>query len=223
MVGDYILKRAGLDGVDMLYHHEKMVEPSIKFVLEFDPNSSMGGFGYPGKAFEILDFKTYVWAGQKLGPNLTIQTVEGEYMTPDEYPEFIMDPSAFWLHKYLPRMFGALEPLKMLADLPRVTEIVDVSGFLMAFGNPEFQEMLHKLMEAGNEHGGLRAMGQTMGVIAADGFPGMASAFVKTPFDFLGDTLRGTKGIMMDMYRRPKDLLRACEAYVPVLISQITQ
>jgi hypothetical protein len=224
MVGDYILKRAGLNGVDMLYHHEKMVDPSIKFVLEFDPDSSMGAFGYPGKAFETLDFKTYFWAGQKLGPNLTIQTVEGEYMTPDEYAEFSMDPSAFWLHKYLPRMFGALEPMRMLTDLPRITEIVDVGNFLMPFGNPEFQEMLYKLIEAGKQNmSAMMAMGQIFGGIAANGYPGMATAFVKAPFDFLGDTLRGTKGIMMDMYRRPKDLLKACDAYVPLLVSQITR
>ncbi|MCA9870006.1 MAG: uroporphyrinogen decarboxylase, partial [Anaerolineae bacterium] len=36
-----------------------------------------------------------------------------------------------------------------------------------------------------------------------------------------GDTLRGTKGILMDMYRRPNELLAACEAYVPVLIKAI--
>ena len=49
----------------------------------------------------------------------------------------------------------------------------------------------------------------------------MGLNIVKTPFDYLGDTLRGTKGILMDMYRRPKDLLAACEAYVPVLIKSI--
>ena len=29
----------------------------------------------------------------------------------------------------------------------------------------------------------------------------MGFGIVKTPFDYLGDTLRGTKGILMDMYR----------------------
>lgn len=223
-VSDYILKRAGLNGVDMLYHHEKMIEPSIKFALEFDPDTSTGGFGYPGAAFETLDFKTYVWAGQKLGANLTIQTVEGEYMRPEEYEEFTMDPSGFWLHTYLPRMFGALAPLQMLGDLPEMAEIVNVSGFLAPFGNPEFQEMMKKLMEAGNQNTtAMMAMGQTFGALTANGFPGMNTAFVKAPFDFLGDTLRGTKGIMMDMYRRPKELIRATEAYVPILVNQITK
>jgi uroporphyrinogen-III decarboxylase len=67
----------------------------------------------------------------------------------------------------------------------------------------------------------LGVVGQTGGMIAAEGFPGMGLNIVKTPFDYLGDTLRGTKGILTDMYRRPKELLAACERYVPVLTKAI--
>jgi uroporphyrinogen-III decarboxylase len=38
------------------------------------------------------------------------------------------------------------------------------------------------------------------------------------PFDVLGDTLRGTHAIMMDMYRRPEKILQAVERLVPILI-----
>jgi uroporphyrinogen-III decarboxylase len=78
------------------------------------------------------------------------------------------------------------------------------------------------MMEAGNElMKMLGVVGQTGAAIAAEGFPGMGLNIVKTPFDYLGDTLRGTKGILTDMYRRPKDLLAACERYVPILIKSI--
>jgi hypothetical protein len=153
---------------------------------------------------------------------MAIQAVEGEYMSGDEYQDFIADPTAFWLKQYLPRAYGALAPLAMLPDFPRITESIDTIDLLVPFGLPPFQEMLHKMMEAGNElMKVLGSLGQTMGMIAAEGFPGMGLNIVKTPFDYLGDTLRGTKGILMDMYRRPKDLLAACEAYVPVLIKSI--
>ena len=33
------------------------------------------------------------------------------------------------------------------------------------------------------------------------------------PFDFVGDTLRGMKGVMMDMYRRPEKLLAAMDKF----------
>nr|MBI9047563.1 hypothetical protein [Anaerolineaceae bacterium] len=67
----------------------------------------------------------------------------------------------------------------------------------------------------------LGEVGQTGAMVAAQGFPSMGLNIVKTPFDYLGDTLRGTKGILTDMFRRPDDLLAACEAYVPILIKSI--
>jgi hypothetical protein len=194
----------------------------VEFHREFQPDVAVGMLPYPGKSWDILDFQLYVWGGQKLPENLVIQAVEGEYMKPEEYKDFIADPTAFWLKQYLPRAYSALAPLAMLPDFSRISESVDTIDLLLPFAMPPFQEMLQKLTEAAGElMKVLGAVGQTMGMVAAEGFPGMGLNIVKTPFDYLGDTLRGTKGILMDMYRRPKDLLAACEAYVPVLIKSI--
>ncbi|MCR4393094.1 MAG: hypothetical protein NUV31_01850, partial [Dehalococcoidales bacterium] len=43
--------------------------------------------------------------------------------------------------------------------------------------------------------------------------------FSKAPFDTLGDTLRGTRGIMTDIYRRPEKLLKALDAITPLMIN----
>jgi hypothetical protein len=219
---EYVVRRKGLLGKDVVYNHDKLREPLLDFHREFQPDVSVGVLPYPGKSWDLLDFKLYVWGGQKLPEYFAIQAVEGERMTGDEYKDFITDPTAFWLKQYLPRAYGALAPLAMLADFPRISESIDTIDLLVPFGLPPFQEMLHKMMEAGNElMKVLGSVGQTMGTITAEGFPGMGLNIVKTPFDYLGDTLRGTKGILMDMYRRPNDLLAACEAYVPVLIKSI--
>jgi hypothetical protein len=219
---EYIVRRKGIQGKDIVYNHDKLGEPLLEFHREFQPDVAVGLLPYPGKSWDMLDFKLYVWGGQKLPDNLVIQAVEGERMTADEYKDFIADPTDFWLKKYLPRAYGALGPLAMLPDFPRISESVDTIDLLLPFGMPPFQEMLHKMMEAGNElMKVLGAIGQTMGMIAAEGFPSMGLNIVKTPFDYLGDTLRGTKGILMDMYRHPDDLLAACEAYVPVLVKSI--
>jgi hypothetical protein len=169
-----------------------------------------------------LDYKSYIWGGQKLPDELTIQAVEGEYMSADEYKEFAADPTNFWMKKYLPRVMPTLAPLAMLTEFPRVSENVDIIDLLVPFGLPPFQAMLKTLMEAGDElMQMLGVVGQTGAMIAGSGFPGMGLNIVKTPFDYLGDTVRGTKGILTDMYRNPDDLLAACEAYVPVLINAI--
>jgi uroporphyrinogen-III decarboxylase len=40
----------------------------------------------------------------------------------------------------------------------------------------------------------------------------------EAPFDLIGDTLRGTKGIMMDMYQRPDKLQEAMGKIAPIFI-----
>jgi hypothetical protein len=217
---EYVVRRKGMQGKDMVYNHEKLREPLLEFHNEFQPDVAVTPLPYPGKVMDMLEYKSYIWGGQKLPDNLTIQAVEGEHMMADEYLEFAADPTNFWMKKYLPRVMPALEPLAMLTEFPRVSENVDIIDLIVPFGIPPFQEMLKMLMEAGNElMNMLGVVGQTGGMIAASGFPSMGLNIVKTPFDYLGDTLRGTKGILTDMYRRPDDLLAACEAYVPVLIN----
>ncbi len=219
---EYMVRRQGILGKDIVYNHAKLRQPILDFHHEFQPDVSVGAMPYPGPSWDILDFKLYIWGGQKLPDKLAIQAVEGEYMKPEEYKDFIADPTAFWLKQYLPRAYGALAPLAMLTDFPRISESVDTIDLLVPFGLPPFQEMLHKMMEAGNAlMKTLAEVGQTGAMVAAEGFPAMGLNIVKTPFDYLGDTLRGTKGILMDMYRRPNDLLAACEAYVPILIKSI--
>jgi uroporphyrinogen-III decarboxylase len=51
------------------------------------------------------------------------------------------------------------------------------------------------------------------------GVPNILGGFTKAPFDTIGDTLRGTKGIMLDMYRQPDKLLQAMEAITPIMIN----
>jgi uroporphyrinogen-III decarboxylase len=40
------------------------------------------------------------------------------------------------------------------------------------------------------------------------------------PFDIIGDTLRGTQGVILDMYRKPEKLLQALDTITPLCIEQ---
>lgn len=57
-----------------------------------------------------------------------------------------------------------------------------------------------------------------MDQVKALGFPPYRSSGSKAPFDILGDTLRGTKGVIIDMFRCPDKVVAACERLVPVAI-----
>ena len=50
------------------------------------------------------------------------------------------------------------------------------------------------------------------------GFPLYEGGGAAAPFDIIGDWFRGTRGVMIDMYRRPDKLIEAMERLVPMLI-----
>ncbi|GAB4261569.1 MAG: hypothetical protein Kow00122_18330 [Thermoleophilia bacterium] len=43
--------------------------------------------------------------------------------------------------------------------------------------------------------------------LRAAGFPGFAGGVSKTPFDFIGDSHRGTRGMILDMFRQPEKVI----------------
>ena len=53
-----------------------------------------------------------------------------------------------------------------------------------------------------------------------EGFPTQGGGMAQAPYDLLGDFLRGTKGLMIDMYRRPEMVLRAVEMLLPLEIER---
>ena len=54
---------------------------------------------------EIYGWKAFKWPGHGLGDDDMYQYKDGEYMTAEEYDEFIYDPSGFMLGKWAPRQF----------------------------------------------------------------------------------------------------------------------
>jgi hypothetical protein len=203
-----------------MYDYGKCAAAWKKFVLEFQPDSHMGCAGPgPGKFFEILDYKLYAWPGHGVAPQHPYQCQEGEYMKEEEYDALIDDPSNFFSNIYLPRVFGALEPWKMLPFLPGILEMYGVAFNFIPFGLPPVQGAFKALFEAGAE--ALKwagAVGGFDGEMTSMGYPPVLAGFTKAPFDTIGDTLRGTRAIMMDMYRRPDKLLEAMEALTPLMI-----
>jgi hypothetical protein len=209
----------GLTPKDMMYDYEKLTTAVKKYVLDFEPDANPGGF-FAGSAriFEILDVKLYAWPGHGVAPEHSYQCLEGEYMMADEYDDLIQDPSHFWSSIYLPRICGALEPFKMLQSPTTVIQGA-FGGYLMPFGLPQVQATYKTLFEAGAETwkwmGVVGAIDKDM---AAAGFPAFLGGLANGPFDVIGDTLRGTKGIMLDMYRQPDKLLEAMEVVTPLMV-----
>ncbi len=211
---------AGMTVEEAMYDYDKCTSAFKKFILEFKPDMNIGASAPgPGKFFEILDYKLYAWPGHGVAPEHSYQCKEGEYMTADEYDLLMTDPSFYFRNFYLPRVFGALEGFTMLPPLTGILEMYGVAFNFIPYALPPVQATFKALFEAGAE--ALKwamAMGGSDVELKSLGFPNILGGFTKAPFDVIGDTLRGTRGIMLDMYRQPDKLLKAMEALVPIMI-----
>lgn len=211
---------AGMTVQEAMYDYDKCAAGFKKFILEFKPDMHIGAAAPgPGKFYEILDYKLYAWPGHGVSPTSSYQCHEGEYMKAEEYDLLMTDPSFFFRNFYLPRVFGALQGFQMLPPLTGILEMYGVAFNFIPYALPPVQATYKALFEAGAE--ALKwamVMGGSNGELASLGFPNILGGFTKAPFDTIGDTLRGTKGIMIDMYRRPDKLLQALEAITPIMI-----
>jgi hypothetical protein len=222
IIGFFPAYYVGLTPYDMMYDYEKLTFAFKKYVLDFEPDAHCGAIGPgPGKFFDILDYKLYAWPGHGVSPQHSYQCIEGEYMKADEYDALIQDPTNYFLTTYFPRIFGALEPFKKLSPFTNAQEMY--GGFTPAtfvpFGLPDVQAAVKAVLDAGSE--ALKWIGYVVSwdkEMAAAGFPNFFGGGTKAPFDTLGDTLRGTRGIMLDMYRNKDKLFEALEAITPLMI-----
>jgi uroporphyrinogen-III decarboxylase len=212
---------AGTDLHTVMYDYEKLEKIWKKFNTEFDPDTfASPGMVLPGRVYDLLDYKLYSWPGHGLPLTATgVQFVEGEYMKEDEYEALIRNPSDFWMRIYMPRIFGAFEPWRLLQPFTNIIELP--AGHFMPYTRPEVQATQLKLIEVGKE------LAKWMEVIGGftqwameSGYPTTRMVFAKAPFDTIGDTLRGTRGIIKDMFRRPQQLLEGIEVITSLTIEQ---
>jgi uroporphyrinogen-III decarboxylase len=213
---------SGLTPHDVMYDYEKANNAWRKFYLDIQPDAHFGCVAPgPGKFFDILDYKLYKWPGHGVAPESTYQAIEGEYMKADEYEALMQDPTYFFTTSYLPRVFGALEPFKQLPNLTTYVEMYGTGITFFPYGVPDVQAAFKKLLEAGSEAlKWLGYFGAFMKEMTELGFPSGQGGYTKAPFDILADTLRGTKGIMMDMYRQPDKLIKAMDTMLPFWIQK---
>jgi uroporphyrinogen-III decarboxylase len=205
----------------VMYDYDEMKRAWRKFFLEFEMDTFIGpGLVLPGKVLDQVDFKLHVWPGHGLPDDAeTYQFVESEVMRADEYDALIRDPSDFWLRTFIPRAAGALKPLETLSQL---TPMVGIPVFyFIQYGRPEIQEALKALMEAGREGMKWQKVVMEFSIEALEaGFPSLWGGFSGAPFDMIGDFLRGTQGIILDMYRQPDKIIEAMERMVPIVVDE---
>jgi len=212
---------AGMTLRDVMYDYEKMKQAWLKFIREFDMDSFTGpSLVLPGKVLDMIGHRLHKWPGHGLPDDASLyQFVEDEYMKADEYDAFMENPTEFWLRVFLPRVLGTFESLQ---ELPPFSGMVAIPiGYFISIGNnPDLQAAFQMFIDAGKESARWqKAVGEFNLIAIKEGFPsfrggGMAGA----PFDLIADSLRGTRGAVMDMYRQPEKLHETMEKLTPMAI-----
>lgn len=203
----------GISCRQAMYDYDRVAQLVKQAVLELEPDL----FALPhqlsllGPVMDLLDFRQLQWPGHGTDENTGYQYLDKEYMKADEYEDYLLDPTGFFLSKYLPRVGGAFEGLAELSNVPALYYIRLLVG-VRAFANPKLVDSLAALQKAGAE--AQRLMAHSIGFareMAELGFPLAHGVGSIAPFDFFGDYMRGSKGIMLDMYRRKDQLLAAMD------------
>jgi hypothetical protein len=190
---------------------EKEIEMLEKAGLYFQPDSILGVYNNPGPALAVGDRMTK-FPGHGMDPNGSFQFVEGEYMKAEDYDAFLEDPADWSIRTYWPRVFAELEGLAMLPPLGIAAFGTYALGNLGSLAAPSLAKAFHALGRAieAQAAADARIIATTQRMAALGFAPATFGGVVlEAPFDFMSDTLRGMKGIMMDMYRRPDKLLAA--------------
>jgi len=211
---------AGSSLKKVMYDYDELKRTWLKFLRDFDGDSFIPpSLVFPGKVLDMLDYKIQKWPGHGLPDNAPSQQfIEGEYMPPEEYDALISDPADYLQRYFLPRSAGALEPFRKMSPL---TPFVAIPvGYIIQFADPAIRGAYETIFAAAQE--ALKwaaAVGEAGQAALSAGFSNVWGGMSQAPFDMVGDFLRGTRGIMMDMFRRPDKLHEAMARLVPVAVS----
>lgn len=218
----WLAKYGGFSFREQMYDYEKVKETSERLCREFEPDL----FGTPilmttvGPMLEAIGFRQLEWPGHGVGDNQPYQYLDREYMTADEYDDFLFDPTGFYLGKYLPRVADAFGGLEGLVSLTGKSYFA-IGWGAMAFTNPAMRRSFDQLEQAGrvvqnniaNEIDHVRR-------ITALGTPTGFGSIAVSPYDTLADYYRGATGMMKDLFRRGDKVLEALDKMTTLTVRQ---
>ena len=177
----------------------------------FQADAIAGPWHTPEPSRELGDRSTR-WPGYGLGPDGSYQYAEAEFMKAADYEDFLADPTDWAIRTYLPRVFEKLEPFAKLPPLGMALLGYYSMFHSAALASDAMLEAVAAFGRAAQAHRTWRReMGRSNAMLAEAGFaaPPNLGFILGAPFDFMSDTLRGMRGIMLDLRQRPSELLAA--------------
>lgn len=205
---------------DVIYNIEIAKSAAKKTITELEPDAFQAPLFFgTGPIYDALDLKQLVWPGHGITLDKGHQFIEAEYMKADEYATLIDDPSDFMMRKYLPRICGNLGAFETFSPFRNLFAYFTIYAGLVGLGTPEGVEAMKKLLEAGKASlNYVTFLASFNKEIQELGYPCWSGALAEAPFDGISDTLRGTRGMSLDIYRQPETVKEACEKFVRIFL-----
>lgn len=201
------------------------IKPGVSgFLDDFKPDLAWAPVLYPSDPPEILGSRYLKCPGPTSGLPLdaSFQIHDICYLEEDEYPDFLRDPSLFFMTKVYPRKFSKLAALEKI----RFNNPVEYALYaeLATFAQPDVQAALESLKRGGEAAAQwLAGSGEIAGMIANKGFILGAAGAQTCPFDMFGDNIRGFMNTVNDIYENPDELLAALEYMTPLCVENAVQ
>ncbi len=219
----WLAKYAGISHRRLMYDLDGAAAVAERAVLDLDPDtvSPLVLQTAMGPTLEALDYKQVQWPGHGVGDNQPYQYLDREYMPPEEYDDFLFDPTGYYLRVYLPRIMGAFEGF---SEFPSIAGgfYFRLFGNVRGFASPALQDAWARVQQAAKVSQQLADANTRFIARMADlGYPMGNIATTGAPFDVLGDYFRGARGILTDMRRRGDKLLEACDKMRVLLVRQV--
>lgn len=216
----FVTRHHGLTNKEAMNDYDRMAKAFKATVAEFNWDMAPLCTIRSAPLMEAFGLKQFIWPGHGLSDDLPFQFVEDEYMTADEYDQFLADPGDFTVRTLMPRNAKILEPLAQLPPLHWFSGgyTLEPLGGMIA-GLPPFVHMLDAISKVGAEAAKWNAVQAKLTKDLAEmGFPMITLGACIAPYDWITDMLRGMRGIMLDMYRNPDKLLATIDMLLPMAI-----
>lgn len=211
---------------EVVFDFKKARKAWMKTILEFTPDMACGAARsvLPGNVLDLLGANGFRLPGRGIPATSSFQAVEKEWLTAEEfYDPFIKNPTELIQQTYMKRLLGVFKDIERFpSGLDFLSGSYGASRWATAFATPEFKKAVGVISRAGEEAMDWnRQAEQEREAILAKGFPGRGLPGGGAPFDTIGNYFRGTRGVMLDMFRCPEKLHEAMAIIMDIRIDRI--
>jgi hypothetical protein len=213
----------GINYRQLMYDPEALESLILRVTQELDPDlvypaKLLSGFG---PLLDATGYKQLQWPGHGVDENRPCQYLDREYMSADEYDDFLFDPTGFYFAKYLPRIASAFEGLEALSSYAGACYYGAMFQTVI-FADPRMSNAFGELVNAGRVT--MRLFGehmQIMGKLTAMGYPSGIGGCVFGAYDAIADYYRGATNMMKDLFRHGDKVLEVLEKMTVLTLRQV--